>query len=93
MTVPYAGYYELSFQIVYAANASGYRDIRITKNGTSVLRTLYNVEPTVFTGSIINLGAASDYYQIEVYQNSGGNLNITNDYTYDSHFSINYLGA
>jgi hypothetical protein len=78
-----AGRYEFSCRIVLAANSTGFRRLRIWKNGDA--GTLVDAEidnapnagsfARLFCSSWINL-AAGDYIEAEVYQNSGGDLAV-----------------
>lgn len=65
--------------VEWASNSTGYRELRILKNGT------VNSETSVpaVTGTMgqqigsVNAGIGSDYFEMDAYQNSGGSLNIT----------------
>jgi hypothetical protein len=97
MTVPAgkAGKYLISGQGVFGANSTGYRLIRLQKNGSTVF--YFSVTP--FTGDsnsvpmsyTIDL-AVADYIEINAYQNSGGNLSLEGTSQYTT-FQVNYLGA
>lgn len=74
------GRYMFVGSVVWDANATGIRGIRVMKNGALVASTSKN---TIGGGliirdvvSAISNAVATDYFTIEVYQNSGGNLNI-----------------
>lgn len=65
--------------VEWASNSTGYRELRILKNGTVNSETSI---PAV-TGTMgqqigsVNSGIGTDYFEIDAYQNSGGSLNIT----------------
>ena len=76
-----AGTYYVHGRYTYAANATGFRGVRIAKNGTSLDYTLsYGGTPTgsltqqVQTQGLVVL-AVGDYVEVQVEQTSGGNLN------------------
>jgi hypothetical protein len=79
-TVTTAGYYEIKVNVCYAANATGYRELRLFKNG-SIHRYLGQLAGHASVGilsgsTIINL-AAADTIDIRTYQNSGGALALS----------------
>lgn len=94
-----AGKYFVSTTVNYAGNATGFRQIRILKNGST------NVAATVTTpGDSGDLGltcsvmltlAEADYLTVVTFQNSGNNLNVygNNEWNYDTIFGVNFLGA
>ncbi|MGW0805942.1 hypothetical protein [Nonomuraea sp. NPDC002799] len=83
-----AGYYQLSGEITFAANGSGWRDIMFQKNGTTSTRQSRNGTPAIPSGtadSALNLTGTmflgvGDYAEILAYQTSGGalNMNVSN---------------
>lgn len=98
ITVPSgkAGKYIVSGQSYFATNSTGFRQTRITKNGST-----YWLAPIPANGTIdavmnftflIDL-AVGDYIEMAVYQNSGGNLNLTVDATSNTYMSVSYQGA
>jgi len=76
------GLYQITAQAEFVANATGTRIIRITKNGTAVGRSerIFAPDGTIVdainTEAIGEATVAGDYFEVEVRQNSGGNLNI-----------------
>lgn len=85
MTVPtgLGGLYAIQASLVFAANATGQRTISLQKNGTTAL-TVANDFPfanagiaTGMTQTVWALLSAGDYVEVNVFQNSGGNLNVT----------------
>lgn len=64
----------------YAANGTGWRRIRVLKNGTSFASwTLSGItgETTDVLVTDVTTTAAADIFRLEAYQTSGGSLNIT----------------
>ena len=90
-----AGKYLIQGRILWVANATSYRYTSIAKNGTQVVRNYGGNFGTVDTPNniyaILDL-AVGDYVELLVYQNSGGNLDVTGNEYYNN-FSAIYLGA
>ena len=92
-----AGFYLITGQVNYAANATGLRNCELRKNGTA-FATLFAM-PAVsgdWTGSSysqIQELAVADYIELFGYQTSGGSLNINGGNTYGTTFQVQYLGA
>lgn len=80
ITVGLAGFYIVTGQVKLAASAGGTtRYVVITQNGTEVAR---QVVPASNIAYAINVcggfhANASDYFELKVYQDSGGSLNAT----------------
>ena len=87
-----AGKYLFISVITWAANSSGYRESRFTKNNNAV--AYYNIpptssgEPSTVAIAILDL-AVGDYIETKVEQSSGGSLNVK----LVSLFQCQYLGA
>jgi hypothetical protein len=70
-------------QITFASNATGYRKVEILKNGVAFLGTGLATIPAV-NGTTTTITAETgpgevvfgDYFEVEVTQNSGGNLDV-----------------
>lgn len=82
LTAPIGGVYTVTASVEFAANATGNRQVHIYQNGSE--RTRITV-PSVGSGLATRVShsdtlnmAASDYVECFVFQDSGGNLNITN---------------
>ena len=95
-TVPVAGKYVVFGEVYWAANATGFRAMRVTVNSTQVSEDYrINLVATAFTMNhswVVNC-AANDIIRIEVYQSSGGALNITNVSAYGISASVTLLGV
>lgn len=88
------GKWQLSTTLAYDANSTGFRQIRIVKNGTNfnnLIAVPVTADGTHMSHTDIFELVATDYIELQAYQNSGGNLNIlSTNYTT---FSFFYLGA
>jgi hypothetical protein len=98
LTIPSgkAGYYQINANITWAAAASGIRDFNIYKNGNRANYFTFNPQSSnsqSFQLSSILYGAESDYFEMFVFQNSGGALNVQSPGVGATSFSIGYLGA
>jgi hypothetical protein len=98
-TVPagLAGKYQLNVQIVFGDRTStGAQATRILKNGSIVYYGLqWAPDATAYTGVIQNVtvdGAVADYFEVQVYQSSGGTRG-TGAGAADQYFQFDYLGA
>lgn len=80
LTVPSTGYYAFGGSLEFAANTTGYRDIKIRVNGTSVkFRTKAPAaqsggHPMTISGQLAL--TAGDYIEFVAAQTSGGALNV-----------------
>jgi hypothetical protein len=100
LTIPAgkAGYYQINANILWAGNGTGIRDFNIYKNGVRANYLTMSGQATNSQGfamSTILYGAVADYFEIYVFQNSGGALNIQTNAVGAgaTSFSIGYLGA
>ena len=83
------GWYRVSAQIEFAANATGKRALRFTKNGNIIDRTTVQLGAnseilTLSTNTVVFL-SSGDNIGVWAYQNSGGNLNVNSN---ESQFMI-----
>jgi hypothetical protein len=99
-----AGYYLLSAQTTWGANATGNRVNSIRKNGTqnNINVSGYGANITITGSYVLNQtwlvnAAVADYYELYAQQSSGGALAVLAGGTFvttpPSWFSITYLGA
>jgi len=100
LTIPTgkAGYYQINANILWAGNGTGIRDFNIYKNGVRANYLSMSGQATNSQGfamSTILYGAVGDYFEIYVFQNSGGALNIQTNAVGAgaTSFSCGYLGA
>lgn len=100
-TIPVAGWYDVCFETSFASNSTGLRGLgcRMTSAlGTSVARGQTTVQATVgnvtrLNGAFQRQFAAGDTLSANVFQNSGGSLNISNDGAALTAFAINRIHA
>jgi len=83
---------------MFQTNATGLREFQLFKNGTLFVNTFHQATANnhcymQFTRLIS--ASATDYYEVKVRQDSGGNLSIhgTSSIVGSNEFSIVYLGA
>jgi hypothetical protein len=95
------GYWLVCFNATFAyVNTTGYRQIRLAKNGTitgsepAPAMPANAGEETLGAAMVLSL-SAGDYIEMYTWQNSGGNLNIrgTDSGNGRTFMSFNYLGA
>lgn len=88
------GKWLISGVMTFASNATGFRFVRLYKNGTAFIVPSgvapVNGDTTQVAVSYIHTFAAGDYMEVFVYQNSGGNLNVAGA---DTNIQFTYLGA
>lgn len=71
----------VSGRVLFSANSTGYRRLYLLKNGTafaSPKTTAINGDTTDLDVMRITTAVAGDIFTLEVYQNSGGALNVHN---------------
>lgn len=95
VTVPVAGWYIVSCILAFASNATGFRRLRILKNGVlvqgaQVETAAVNGAQTGVTATAVVLMAAGDTFSIQAAQNSGGALNLVKP---DCRFDVRLLDA
>jgi hypothetical protein len=79
-TIPYAGYWHIEVEIRWAANATGYREVKLQLGAGTTLG--YDVRPgTSLADHIVRASAdfvfgATNTVRAQVAQTSGGNLNV-----------------
>lgn len=89
-----AGWYQIQAQVQFVYNATGYREISLLKNGSSLDRTTAIVAPITGTAayastSILTYLIPGDYIEVRAFQNSGGALDVR---TNQSAFSVALTG-
>jgi hypothetical protein len=82
ITIVTAGYYVLVGNVIWAANATGVRELAIQRNGTTVwaIRDTAVAAGEAHIQDIVTpplLASATDYFQLFARQTSGGALNAT----------------
>lgn len=98
LKAPWAGRYRVSAQIAFAFNAAGRRRVKIMRSGT-IQEAFANIAPpssgqaTVYVSTILDCNTG-DYFEVEVFQNSGGALDVEGDAAGSAtFFEMEYLGA
>jgi hypothetical protein len=90
LTCKTAGKYQITAQVRWQSNATGYREIRIRLNGTTqiciVRQGAHGLDMQVVT-TLYDLGV-DDYVEVMVYQNSGGALNVEKVAQYSPEFMM-----
>lgn len=81
ITPSYAGWYVVTTSINWAANATGYRQVRVSQNGSTTwgerdVTATGSGQVASFTSIPTWSNGSTDYFEIDVFQNSGGSLNI-----------------
>lgn len=96
ITIPRAGIYLVQAEIYWYSNAAGFRALWITKNGAEFngaplirMPAAISMDHVISCSSVMSL-AVNDYLVANVYQNSGGDLNVLS--TYYTWFSAIYIG-
>ena len=96
LTIPYDGYYRVTGNVRFAANATGQRQVRLLVNNTTIIG--FTVIPTSAAANttIIQVTSdyqfvASDYIELVALQDSGGNLDVTSVAHYSPEFWIDKL--
>ncbi len=97
MTIQTAGKYLLVGNVRWAANDTGYRQtyfyLNATTNiGASRIQAVTGTQITIQTISTIYDFSASDYIELYVIQNSGGNLNVDTNGNYTPEFMAQRIG-
>jgi len=100
ITVPSdgAGWYSIGGCVRFAANTTGYREIKITANGTTDLAVMRvpnsgatdDVRVTIHTEIPLAVG---DYVELNATQNSGGALNVLGGFLYSPMFYAKWQGV
>lgn len=97
LTVVEAGWYALAASVAFASNAVGLRFINLKINGTTYIgsqsTSALNGLPTQLGVTTLYYLVATDFVQIEVYQDSGGALNVLASTNYSPELSMVKLGA
>lgn len=98
LTIPANGWYIIAGSIRFAANNTGTRFVRLTKNGSASVHIAGCTSPavqtfqTVLSISTIVKAVAGDYFEVEVFQNSGGSLNVETGSVSETQMAIGPLG-
>lgn len=92
LTCKTAGVYQIVANVAFAANATGRRIVGIRLNGsTTIARQSLNALATGMTQIVVTTQyqlAVNDYVEVEVYQDSGGDLAVSATGNYSPEFSM-----
>lgn len=99
LTVPSGGggLYHIGGCAVFAANATGIREVRILLNGTTILARSGSTSLSASGDHPLAIEtdyrlAAADYVELVVYQTSGGNLNVQQSGMASPSFYFRWVG-
>lgn len=95
-TIPVSGRYAAGASVVFASNATGFREAWLLVNGTTRIADMLIPAVSGISTRITLAGVeweftAGDYLEVFCYQNSGGSLNITAASAYSPEFWIHAL--
>ena len=80
LTCKTAGKYIIFGRIIYAANATGVRGLKLLHNGNAMFDYINSPGSGNLSGGVsvteVKLLAVDDYVELQAYQTSGGNLNV-----------------
>lgn len=95
LTIPADGIYAVSGHVAWASNVTGWRHATIRVNGLTNI-AIQSVNPAAsgayVTVKTIDRFSANDYLEMTVFQNSGGDLNVTRNADYSPEFAIARVG-
>ena len=96
LTCKTAGIYSVFASVSFAANATGIRELRFLVNGSvthgSVRLAAASSGKTNLVSTVQLSLAVNDYIEVQVFQSSGGNLNLEYDAQFSPEFGMTYLG-
>ena len=96
LTCTTAGIYHIYGHLDIAGDATGYRSATIRLNGTTIIAAVTldanGTDPVRISISTEYSLAATNYLEISLYQNSGGDLNVNATANYSPEFGMTYLG-
>jgi hypothetical protein len=96
LTIPVTGTYVIAAAVRFASNTTGARQTRILLNGTTmIVRDLRSASTGLVYVSMTTIYhlTAGDYLTLNVYQDSGGALNVEVEGNWSPEFSISYVGT
>lgn len=76
VTIPMAGVYSISVHVVFALNTTGNRGIRIKSGSTIIGCSVEAAQEQEHTFHVVYCGNPNDLITVELYQSSGGALNV-----------------
>lgn len=97
ITVPVAGLYWVTATLSFEADADGYRDVTVRKNGTNdVLRAQTAASPTAAVETVLPVAglvklAADDYLEVRGRHNAGGAIDAVGGVDYSPLFGVAWV--
>lgn len=93
LTAPVDGWYHVTGAAEFASNGSGGRWLRLRLNGTTIVRRINKLSnaggnPDGHDISLSRYLAAGDYIELQAFQDSGGNLDVTTEDPFAPNFSM-----
>jgi len=97
LTCRYAGVYSISGCAEFVANATGYRQLYIRLNGSTILHSVVNPASSASVNTTLTIEtkyklAVNDYVELVASQNSGGGLNVLVSANYSPEFMMARVG-
>jgi hypothetical protein len=99
LTIPSGktGYFLLAWNVAWANNSTGYRNVDLLKNGSAYRQYSINCntfgDQTSVTGSALVYATAGTYFSLTAFQASGSSINLIGSSSPNNVFAIAYLGA
>lgn len=99
ITISTAGLYLVTGHVAFAGNATGFRWIAVSLNGTTTLLAMHNqlsvtaADQALFSVSTVWKFSPGDFIQLLVNQTSGGALNVNSAADYSPEFSATWIGV
>lgn len=95
LTAPISGIYYITAHVAWASNDSGLREVSLKKNGATVIARS-QVPAVTSAGTRQELSTlyrllAGDFVEVEVYQESGGALNVSSDPQWTPEFTMAWV--
>jgi hypothetical protein len=90
------GYYLFTAAVRFNTNGTGRRYIELYKNGGGTPEAVMETEPGQYNHNILAVvvsAVATDYFTLDAYQSSGGNLDVLGGTGNRTLFGCTYLGA
>lgn len=94
LTIPVSGVYQITANVFFALNATGFRAVNLLLNGTTLIgHTRQQAVAGGASGTALNISCdyeltAGNYIEVQAFQNSGGNLAVSVLGNFSPEFSI-----
>jgi hypothetical protein len=90
------GYYLFTAAVRFNTNGTGRRYIELFKNGSASGTAVMETQPGQYNHNVMSFvvsAVATDYFTLDAYQSSGGNLDVLGAISNGTFFGCSYLGA